>query len=52
MRAGTAAILDAAPVSPRQGMPSIVIAPSILSADFARLGEAELRAKTTTAVTS
>jgi len=39
MRSGTTSILDAAPVSPREGMPSIIIAPSILSADFARLGE-------------
>jgi ribulose-phosphate 3-epimerase len=43
MRSGTTAILDAAPVSLREGMPSIIIAPSILSADFARLGE-EVRA--------
>ena len=43
MRSGAAAILDTAPVSPREGMPSIIIAPSILSADFARLGE-EVRA--------
>ena len=43
MRSGTASILDAALVSPREGMPSIIIAPSILSADFARLGE-EVRA--------
>ena len=42
MRLG-AAIRDAAPVSPREGMPSVIIAPSILSADFARLGE-EVRA--------
>jgi len=42
MRLGTA-IRDTAPVSPREGMPSIIIAPSILSADFARLGE-EVRA--------
>jgi ribulose-phosphate 3-epimerase len=42
MRSGTAS-LDAALVSPREGMPSIIIAPSILSADFARLGE-EVRA--------
>jgi len=39
MRSGIASILDAAPVSPREGMPSIIIAPSIRSADFARLGE-------------
>lgn len=43
MRSGVASILDAAPVSRREGMPSIIIAPSILSADFARLGE-EVRA--------
>jgi ribulose-phosphate 3-epimerase len=43
MMSGTASILEAAPVSPREGMPSIIIAPSILSADFARLGE-EVRA--------
>ena len=43
MRSGAASIIDAAPVSPREGMPSIIIAPSILSADFARLGE-EVRA--------
>jgi ribulose-phosphate 3-epimerase len=43
MRSGTASIHDAAPVSPRRGTPSIIIAPSILSADFARLGE-EVRA--------
>ena len=43
MRSGTTAILGAAPVSPREGMPSIIIAASILSADFARLGE-EVRA--------
>jgi ribulose-phosphate 3-epimerase len=43
MRSGTASILDAAPVSSRQGTPSIIIAPSILAADFARLGE-EVRA--------
>ena len=41
MRSGS--ILDAASASPRDGMPSIIIAPSILSADFARLGE-EIRA--------
>jgi ribulose-phosphate 3-epimerase len=43
MRPGTASVLDAAPVSSREGTPSIIIAPSILSADFARLGE-EVRA--------
>jgi ribulose-phosphate 3-epimerase len=43
MRPGTASILDAAPVSSREGTPSIIVAPSILSADFARLGE-EVRA--------
>jgi ribulose-phosphate 3-epimerase len=43
MRSGTASILDAAPVNPRERMRSIIIAPSILSADFARLGE-EVRA--------
>jgi hypothetical protein len=54
MRSGAAAILDTAPVSPRQEKTSIIIAPSILSADFARLGE-EVRAfrtKATAAVTS
>jgi ribulose-phosphate 3-epimerase len=39
MISGTAAILDAVPASPGEAMPSIIIAPSILSADFARLGE-------------
>lgn len=39
MRSGTTATLDAAPVSPREGEQSIIIAASILSADFARLGE-------------
>jgi ribulose-phosphate 3-epimerase len=48
MRSGTAAILDAAPVRPREERPSIIIAPSILSADFARLGE-EVRAVDTAA---
>jgi ribulose-phosphate 3-epimerase len=43
MRSGAAAILDTAPVRPRQEKTSIIIAPSILSADFARLGE-EVRA--------
>ncbi len=42
MRLATA-IRDGAPVSPREEMSSIIIAPSILSADFARLGE-EVRA--------
>ncbi|HEY2535103.1 MAG TPA: ribulose-phosphate 3-epimerase [Xanthobacteraceae bacterium] len=36
-------MLDAAPASPRGGTPSVIIAPSVLSADFARLGE-EVRA--------
>ena len=43
MRPGTASIIGAAPVSRRKGMPSFIIAPSILSADFTRLGE-EVRA--------
>jgi ribulose-phosphate 3-epimerase len=43
MRLGTSSILDAAPATPRERVPSIIIAPSILSADFARLGE-EVRA--------
>jgi ribulose-phosphate 3-epimerase len=43
MRSGTASILEAERVSPRGRTPSIIIAPSILSADFARLGE-EVRA--------
>ena len=43
MKPGTTAMLDAAPVGRRAGMPSIIIAPSILAADFARLGE-EVRA--------
>ncbi len=43
MRLGTSSILDAAPANPRERVPSIIIAPSILSADFARLGE-EVRA--------
>jgi ribulose-phosphate 3-epimerase len=38
-----ASILEAERVSPRGGMPSIIVAPSVLSADFARLGE-EVRA--------
>jgi ribulose-phosphate 3-epimerase len=32
-------MLEAERVSPRDGTPSIIIAPSVLSADFARLGE-------------
>jgi ribulose-phosphate 3-epimerase len=40
MNTRPASVLDA---NPRAGMPSIIIAPSILSADFARLGE-EVRA--------
>ncbi len=43
MRSATASTRDAAPVRPCEGTPSIIIAPSILSADFARLGE-EVRA--------
>jgi len=43
MRSGRASILEAEPVSPRGVTRSIIIAPSILSADFARLGE-EVRA--------
>ena len=43
MRSGRASILEAERVSPRTGMPSIIVAPSVLSADFARLGE-EVRA--------
>ena len=43
MRSGRASILEAERVNPRTGTPSIIIAPSILSADFARLGE-EVRA--------
>jgi ribulose-phosphate 3-epimerase len=43
MRSGTASTIDYAPVSQRDGVPSIFIAPSILSADFSRLG-AEVRA--------
>jgi hypothetical protein len=39
MRAGRASIRDAEHVSSRGGTPSIIIAPSVLSADFARLGE-------------
>jgi ribulose-phosphate 3-epimerase len=36
-------MLEAERVSPRDGIPSIIIAPSVLAADFARLGE-EVRA--------
>ena len=43
MRSGKDSILEAERVTPRGTMPSIIIAPSILSADFARLGE-EIRA--------
>ena len=43
MRPERASILEAERVSPRGRMPSIIIAPSVLSADFARLGE-EVRA--------
>ena len=43
MRSGTASILEAECVDPRGRTPPIIIAPSILSADFARLGE-EVRA--------
>jgi ribulose-phosphate 3-epimerase len=43
MMSGQASMLEAERVSPRRGTPSIIIAPSILSADFARLGE-EVRA--------
>jgi ribulose-phosphate 3-epimerase len=43
MRSGKASILEAERVNPRGGKPSIIIAPSALSADFARLGE-EVRA--------
>ena len=43
MRSGGAAIVEAERASPRARMPSIIIAPSVLSADFARLGE-EVRA--------
>jgi ribulose-phosphate 3-epimerase len=39
MRSGRASILEAERVGPRGGTESIIIAPSILSADFARLGE-------------
>jgi ribulose-phosphate 3-epimerase len=43
MRSARASILEAERVSPRDRRPSIIIAPSVLSADFARLGE-EVRA--------
>jgi ribulose-phosphate 3-epimerase len=43
MRSGRASILEAERASPRGSMPPIIIAPSVLSADFARLGE-EVRA--------
>ena len=43
MRSGRASILEAERVSSRGRAPSIIVAPSILSADFARLGE-EVRA--------
>ena len=43
MMSGRASTLEAERVSPRGRMPSIIIAPSVLSADFARLGE-EVRA--------
>jgi ribulose-phosphate 3-epimerase len=43
MRSGTASILETERAEPRGGTPSIIIAPSVLSADFARLGE-EVRA--------
>jgi ribulose-phosphate 3-epimerase len=43
MRSGRASILEAERASARDGTPSIIIAPSVLSADFARLGE-EVRA--------
>jgi ribulose-phosphate 3-epimerase len=43
MRSGNAPILEAERGSPRDGTPSVIIAPSVLSADFARLGE-EVRA--------
>jgi ribulose-phosphate 3-epimerase len=39
MTSGTAAILEAERVSLRSETPSIIIAPSVLSADFTRLGE-------------
>jgi ribulose-phosphate 3-epimerase len=43
MRSARASILEAERVSARGMMPSIIVAPSVLSADFARLGE-EVRA--------
>jgi ribulose-phosphate 3-epimerase len=43
MRSARASILEAERVSARGRMPSIIVAPSVLSADFARLGE-EVRA--------
>src|ERR1700724_2003964 len=43
MKPGSAPTLEAERVSPRGWNPSIIIAPSVLSADFARLGE-EVRA--------
>jgi ribulose-phosphate 3-epimerase len=43
MRSGSASILEAERVSAGGTMPSIIVAPSVLSADFARLGE-EVRA--------
>jgi ribulose-phosphate 3-epimerase len=43
MRSGIASILETERSEPRGGTPSIIIAPSVLSADFARLGE-EVRA--------
>jgi ribulose-phosphate 3-epimerase len=43
MTSGSAAILEAARGGARSEAPSIIIAPSVLSADFARLGE-EVRA--------
>jgi ribulose-phosphate 3-epimerase len=43
MRSARASILEAERVGPRGGTPSLIIAPSVLSADFARLGE-EVRA--------
>jgi ribulose-phosphate 3-epimerase len=49
MRSGRASILEAERVSPRGGTPSIIIAPSVLSADFAQLGE-EVRAVDTAGV--
>jgi ribulose-phosphate 3-epimerase len=43
MKSGRASILEAERLSQRAWTPSIIIAPSVLSADFARLGE-EVRA--------